>query len=170
MKKIILSFTIITAVAILFTGCTKQLSAKEVDAITTASIVNNFDDLAKALSADGVWLAATTNNITSDKDLVVDGTFKNRGKVDRKLALCTQDKNHKIIEKFTLTAPKLIVKSPNFRITGGIFKGDVYVEANGFKIDQSGTVEGNIYFAKQEYMDSFIIDKSATFVGEKSVQ
>lgn len=170
MKKIISSFTIIMVMAILFTGCTKQLTAKEVDAITTASIVNNFDDLAKALSAEGVWLAATTNDISSNKELVVAGTFKNRGKVDRKLALYTQDKNYKITAQYTVTAPKLIVKSPNFRITGGTFRGNVYVEAKGFKIDKSGTVDGNIYFTKQEYMDSFIMDKSATLTGEKSVQ
>ena len=36
--------------------------------------------------------------------------------------------------RYTLTAPRLIVRHRNTRIQGGTFKGDVYVEAQGFEL------------------------------------
>lgn len=140
------------------------------DALTTASIVTDGAALAKAMGADGFWLAAALNDVSYDKDFVVEGEFIHRDVVDRKLALYTQDENRKITAQFTLTAPKMIVKSPNFRITGGTFQGDVYVEAEGFKLDKSSTINGNIYFSTQEQMDNFEMHETAAHNGEKSVK
>lgn len=140
------------------------------DALTTASIVTDGEALAKAMGADGFWLAAALNDVTYDKDFVIEGEFIHRDVVDRKLALYTQDENRKITAQFTLTAPKMVVKSPNFRITGGTFKGDIYVEADGFKLDKSSTVDGNIYFMTQEQLDNFEIHETAVHNGEKSVK
>ena len=41
---------------------------------------------------------------------------------------------HVVTAKFTLTAPKLTIKSPEARIQGGIFKGDLYVTSRNFKL------------------------------------
>jgi hypothetical protein len=64
----------------------------------------------------------------------------------------------------------MIVKSENFRIQGGTFIGDVYVEANGFNVGKAATVDGNIYFASQEYMDSFYVDESGKVTGTTELQ
>lgn len=147
-----------------------QKEEKVVDVITTASIVTDGEALMNALSPKGAWLAATLNDIKIDKEIVVDGEFISKEKVDRKLALYTQDADHKITAQFTLTAPKMTVKSPNFRITGGTFKGDIYVMADGFKLDKSSTVEGNIYFSNQAQLDAFTMHETAKFIGKKSVK
>lgn len=144
---------------------TTEAATEDVDAVTTASIVDNGEALLVALSSEGAWIAATLNDIEIDKDVVVDGEFTNKEKIDRKLALYTQDEDHKITAQFTLTAPKLVVKSENFRITGGTFKGDVYVEAKGFKLDKSSTVDGNIYFASKELLDTFIVTETSNVTG-----
>ncbi len=141
-----------------------------IDAVATASKVNDGAALVKAVSAEGKWLAATLNDVVLTEDLVIDGEFISKEKVDRKLALYAQDANHIITDQYTLTAPKMIVKSPNFRITGGTFIGDVYVEADGFKLDKSSTVDGNIYFSTQAQLDAFTMHETATFAGEKSVK
>ena len=59
-------------------------------------------------------------NLTFDKELVLDGEFKNGKKdangkeiVQRKIALYTQDDKRNVTNRFTLTAPKLTIKSPN---------------------------------------------------------
>lgn len=148
------------------TGETKEETTEEADVVTTASIVTEGSALIPALSADGAWLAATLNDIEVSEEIVVDGQFEHREAIDRKLALYTQDEDHNITAQFTLTAPKMTVKSENFRITGGTFKGDVYVEAPGFKLDKSSTVDGNIYFASKELMDTFVVTNTAKVTGQ----
>ncbi|QEN03514.1 hypothetical protein EW093_01960 [Thiospirochaeta perfilievii] len=177
MKKNIFLMVAIAVVSLAFTGCSKKAEeakvvaeVKEADVVTTASIVDNGEALLKAVSADGAWLAATLNDVVVNETLVVEGEFTNRDVVDRKLALYTQDENRVITEQYTVTAPKMIVKSPNFRITGGTFKGDIYVEADGFSLDKSSTVEGDIYFSTQAQLDAFTMDETAKLVGNKSVK
>lgn len=148
---------------------TGKIVVDGVDVVTTASITTDVNTLVAGLSADGFWLVAALNNMTTNQDIVVDGQFEHREEIARKLALYTQDEDRNVTASFTLTAPKLIVKSENFKIQGGTFVGDVYVEANGFRI-QNGTVEGNVYFASQEYMDSMVEDESGSVTGEIAVQ
>ncbi|GBG10074.1 hypothetical protein PAT3040_04784 [Paenibacillus agaridevorans] len=124
------------------------------DAITTASIVNDPEAFLKAISKDGTWIIAALNDLTFDQELVLEGEFKNKDVVDRKIALYTQDENRKITASFKLTAPKLTIKSPNARLQGGTFVGDVYVETNKF-ILKDATVEGNVYFATEEALNTF---------------
>ncbi len=143
-------------------------AAADVDAVTTASIVNDADALVNALSADGAWIAASLNDLSYDKEIVVEGEFINKEKVARKLALYTQDENHKITASFKLTAPKMTVKSENFRIQGGTFVGDVYVEANGFNL-RAGGVDGNVYFASKEALDTFLMNDDAFITGTVKV-
>ncbi len=124
------------------------------DAVTSASVVDNEEAFKKAISPEGTWIAATLKDLTFTEDLVVDGQFTNKDEPARKIALYTQDAEHNITNSFTLTAPKITIKSENARIQGGTFVGDVYVEANGFSV-VNATIEGNVYFAKDEYQSTF---------------
>ncbi len=189
MKKGLMVLTSLLLVMVLFAACGSEEAApaeettventdtatetssdeEAVDAVTTASIVDNAEALVSALGEEGTWIVAALNDLSYDDEIVVAGEFIHREAVDRKLALYTQDEDHNITAQFTLTAPKLVVKSENFRIQGGTFKGDVYVEANGFKVDKAGTVDGNIYFASKEYMDSFTVTDSSSVTGTVQV-
>ncbi|MBN2221060.1 MAG: hypothetical protein JW708_02565 [Vallitaleaceae bacterium] len=181
MKKIFALLFVTVLTTSLFTACAKKEEVKEetttetattetVDVVTTASIVTEGPALVNALSANGTWIACTLNDIVLTEDLVVEGEFKNDDKVARKIALYTQDENRKITAQFNLTAPKMVVKSENTKVQGGTFIGDVYVEANGFQVGASATVQGNIYFASQEYMDSFILDETGKVTGTTEVK
>ena len=138
------------------------------DAVTTASIVNTEEAFLKAISKDGTWIIATLGDMKIDKELVLEGTFTNKDKPARKIALYTQDADHKITASFKLTAPKLTVKSENSRIQGGTFVGDVYVDVPNFYI-QDGGIDGNLYFTKQEYKDTYT-SKNATVTGVTEVK
>lgn len=143
------------------------------DVVSTASISDNVDVLTKALSADGNWLVALTNDVTFDKDVTVAGNFHDKNDeanpVYRKLALYDQDDKYVVTAEYTLTVPKLIVETENFNIVNGKVKGDIEVKANGFVLN--GTeVDGNITFAKQEYKDSAVLDQEGAKVnGEITV-
>lgn len=181
MKKVA-ALAISAALAVsIFSGCgakpeekpqepAKQEEAnKEVDTVTTASIVNNQDEFLKAAGKDGTWIICTLADMTIDKEIVLEGEFENKGEPARKIALYTQDADHKVTARFNLTAPKLTVKSENARIQGGTFKGDVYVEAKGFSVVDA-TVEGNIYFADEEAKSTFKLDKGGTVTGTQEIK
>lgn len=185
MKKYIGLVVVLTLLVSMFAGCAKKdetptapaettpestepAATEATDAVTTASIVTDGPALVNAVSANGAWIAATLNDITLTEDLVVEGEFTNKDKIARKLAPYTQDADHNITESFTITAPKMIVKSENFKFQGGIFVGDIYVEANGFQVSMA-TVKGNIYYASQEYMDSAVITEDSVVEGKQEV-
>jgi hypothetical protein len=134
------------------------------DVVTTASLVNDNEGFKNGISKDGAWIISTLNDLTFDEELVVDGDFKN-GKKDektgeetyqRKISLYTQDENHKVTDKFTLTAPKLTFNSVKGSLEHGTFKGDLYIAGKDFKLVNQ-TIEGNVYFLNQEAMDTFSI-------------
>jgi hypothetical protein len=175
MKKLVLLLTILAMVTLLFAGCASQPKAEpteQTDAVTTASIVNDGTAFVKAIGKDGTWIVATLNDLTVDQDLVVEGEFHDKGDATkdlyRKLALYAQDADRNVTARYKLTAPKMTVKSPNTKIQGGTFVGDVYVESNGFVVTDA-TIEGNVYFASQEYMDSSNL-KEGTVTGEAALQ
>lgn len=153
-------------------SCSKKaLPTQEVvDVVSTASIVTDGEALIKALSPDGFWLAGVLNDVTITKEFVVEGDFVHNEMLDRKLALYAQDENRVITDQYTLKAPKMVIKSPNFRITGGIFVGDIFVESEGFKLDKSSTVRGNIYFKTKALMDGFTMDETAVLKGQALVK
>ncbi|NLL30200.1 MAG: hypothetical protein GX258_04005 [Clostridiales bacterium] len=146
-------------------GDTENTTDKEnTDAVTTPSIVKENEAFEKAISKDGTWIIAILNDLTFDKELVVDGDFKN-GKTDkdtgeetyqRKIALYSQDEDRNITDKYTLTAPKLTFNSINGSLEHGTFKGDLYISGKNFKLVNQ-KIEGNIYFLNQEAMDTFTI-------------
>ncbi|MBP3041642.1 polymer-forming cytoskeletal protein [Bacillaceae bacterium Marseille-Q3522] len=142
------------------------------DVVTSASIVDEAEALVNGLSEDGTWIVATLNDITVEDEIVVAGEFHDKddpsADIYRKLGLYTQDEDHNITDSFTLTAPKMTVQSENFRIQGGTFVGDVYVEANGFNLHETAKIDGNIYYASDEYQESAVIDGDVT--GTEEVQ
>lgn len=140
------------------------------DVITTASIVNNSGAFENAIGSDGTWIIAIINDLSIDKELVLDGEFKNnRGEIQRKIALYTQDENRNITNRLTLTAPKLTINSPKASIQHGTFKGDLYVLVPDFQLVDT-TVDGNIYFATDEAMSTFKMDGDSTVTGKQEVQ
>lgn len=161
----------------LFTGCAKNTGgASSTDLVTAASLVDNAAVLEKSIGADGKWIIALTKNITTDKELTMEGDLKN-GKTDssgnetlqRKLALYTQDDDRNITNRFTLAAKKLTVKSANASIQHGTFKGDIYVAVNNFQLIDTD-VDGNVYFLSEEYKSSFVMDDESSVTGVQEVK
>ena len=144
----------------------QEVAAGNADVVTTASIVDNADALAKAASEDGNWIFAIVNDVTMDKELVVAGEFHDKGEaanpIYRKFAPYAQDKDRNVTARYTLTVPKMTVKSENFKVQAGIVKGDVYVEANGFTLTEDATVDGNVYFASEDVKKSAVIEGKVT--------
>lgn len=168
MNKIMLVMIVI-AMTVTFSTFANGDGEESMDAMTTASIVTDADAFAAALGTDGTWIAAALNDITIKGDLIVEGAFMKDDKPYRKLALYTQDDDHKVIDSFTLTADMLVVRSEHTRIQNGTFVGDVMVEAKDFELKNS-TVEGNLYFASDELKATFIIDDASSVTGDVGVK
>lgn len=183
MKKLLIGFLVLTLTLTFFAGCAKKDEnkngdqTKNDDVVATASLVKTADQFKKAISKDGEWIICPLNDIEINEELVVEGVFHNKDDesqdIYRKLGFYAQDADHNVTERYTVTAPKMTIKSPNTKLQGGTFKGDIYVEENGFTI-QDATVEGNVYFAKQEYKDSFVLvedeGKKGVVTGKIEVQ
>lgn len=150
--------------------------ATKPDAVASASITKDPAVFAKSIGKDGKWIIAITDNMTTDKDLVLEGEFKNGKKdtagkelIQRKIALYTQDDKHVVTARFTLTAPKLTIKSPLASIQHGTFKGDVYVETNDFQLVDN-KIDGNIYFKDDAAKAGFKMDKTSSVTGKQEVK
>jgi len=146
------------------------------DAYSTPSLVSDAAGFEKAISKDGVWIICLLNDLTINKELVLDGTFTNGKKdeqgndiIQRKIALYEQDQNRNITARYTLTVPKLTINSPNASIQHGTFKGDLYVNAENFQLVDT-TVEGNVYFASEAIKNTFKMDETSKITGEQKVQ
>lgn len=146
------------------------------DVVTTASIVDNADAFEKAISSTGTWIICTVKDISTDKELVLDGEFKNGKKdeagkdiIQRKIGLYAQDDKRNVTARYTLTAPKLTIKSPNARIQSGTFKGDLYVSAKNFELVDA-TVDGNVYFTTDEAKSTFKMDDKSKVTGKQELK
>lgn len=151
-------------------------STSSPDAYSTPSMVTDAAGFEKAISKDGVWIICLLNDLTINKELVLDGTFTNGKKDDkgndiiqRKIALYEQDQNRNITARYTLAVPKLTINSPNASIQHGTFKGDLYVNAENFQLVDT-TVEGNVYFASEAIKNTFKMDETSKITGEQKVQ
>lgn len=177
MRKKLTLITIVVLSLFLLAACggngADQNEQEEADTVTTASIVNEEEAFREAVSADGTWIIATLNDLTFEEELVVEGTFYNGGDsendVYRKIAPYTQDDERNVTDRFTITAPQMVINSPNTRFQAGVFAGDIIVEADGFEL-YDATVEGNIYFASEEYQESAEISEDSEVTGEMEVQ
>merc|ERR1711879_917997 len=146
-----------------------------VDTVTTASIVNSNNAFKAAISSEGTWIITTLKDLSFNEPLVLDGLFYN-GKQDdngndvvqRKIGLYTQDDDHNVTARFSLTAPKLTIQSPNARIQSGTFNGDVFVSESNFQL-KDATVNGNVYFTTQEAKDTFTMDDKSIVTGVKAL-
>lgn len=146
------------------------------DVVTTASIVDENAAFEKAISNTGTWIICTVKDLTFDKDLVLDGEFKNGKKDDagkdviqRKIALYTQDDKRNVTARFTLTAPKLTISSPMASIQHGTFKGDLYVMTKDFQLVDA-TVDGNVYFTTDDAKSGFKMDDKSKVTGKQEVK
>ncbi|MDW7667916.1 MAG: hypothetical protein SCJ93_03765 [Bacillota bacterium] len=143
------------------------------DTVTTASIVEEEEAFKNAISSNGEWIIATLNDLTFEEEIVVEGIFYNGGDSEndtyRKIAAYAQDENRNVTDRYTITAPQMIIKSPDTRFQAGVFVGDIIVEADGFTL-YNATVEGNIYFASEEYQESAEITEDSEVTGEIEVQ
>lgn len=196
MKAKVLVLTLILLIS-MFVGCTQQPATPTPtptpnppqttppqttppettpDVTTTASIVNDEAAFEKAISSTGTWIIATLKDLTFTKDLALDGEFKNGKKdeagkdiIQRKIALYTQDENRNVTNRYTLTAPKLTINSPEARIQSGTFKGDLYISAKNFQLVDA-TVDGNVYFTTDEAKSSFKMDDKSKVTGKQELK
>jgi hypothetical protein len=150
---------------------TGGLILAELDAVTSPSVVDTVTALEKGISKDGKWITSVVRDLKTDKALVVAGEFsKTAPTLARKLSLYSQitnaDKTKTVTRRFTLTAPKLTIESPNMDLSNGIFNGDIYVNAEGFKMT-SQVVNGNVYFMTQKAKDTFKPDAKSVINGQK---
>lgn len=146
------------------------------DVTTTASIVNTEAAFEKAISKSGTWIICALKDLTFDKDLLLEGEFKNGKKdeagkdvIQRKIALYTQDANRNVTARFTLTAPKLTIASPMASIQHGTFKGDLYVTTSDFQLVDA-TVDGNVYFTTDAAKAGFKMDDKSKITGKQEVK
>lgn len=187
-------FASLVILSILFTGCAqkddtskdtettekeeagKNQNTGNTDAGTSASIVDNAEAFQKAISKEGTWIIAIIKDLNIDKELVLDGEYKNGKKDDkgndvtqRKVALYAQDENRNITARYTLTAPKFTIKSPEASIQHGTFKGDVYVSVKNFQLIDA-TVDGNVYFTTDEAKSTFKMDEKSSVKGVQELK
>ncbi|MGK0468689.1 hypothetical protein [Clostridium sp.] len=157
---------------------TEETEPVVADVVTTASLVDTEAAFENAISSEGTWIITTLKDLTFDKDIVVDGDFKN-GKTDekdetielmqRKIGLYTQDEDRNVTNRFTLTAPKLTFNSVMGSIEHGTFKGDLYVSGNDFKL-KDAKVEGNVYFTTDEAKSTFTMDDKSEVTGVQELK
>ncbi len=141
------------------------------DAVSSASIVDTEEAFLKAIGKDGTWIICLTKDLSIDKELLMEGEFKNGKKDDagkeeiqRKLALYDQDDKRNITARYTLTAPKLVVTSPMASIQRGTFKGDLYINVENFELVDA-TIDGDIYFMTEEAKSTFKMDNTSKITG-----
>lgn len=151
-----------------------QVETPKVDAVTSPSIATDVATLQKAMGKDGSWIVLFKCNINTDRELVLEGEFTkpDNNKMEpagRKIAIYDRNAEKVVTEKYTLVAPKLIIKSSDATIQGGKFVGDIYVEAHDFAI-KDVEIDGNVYFSTQAIMESFDIEEGATVTGVQEVK
>lgn len=142
------------------------------DATTSASLVKSGDAFVEAISRGGTWIIALLNDLTINKELTVDGEFKNTKQPpvsQRKLAFYAQDDKRNVTAKYTLTAPKMTINSPDCAIWYGTFKGDLYVAAKNFQLI-GATVDGNIYFTNDDAKATFKMDDKSKVTGKQEIK
>lgn len=140
----------------------------EADSVSTASVVDTAEGFMRSTNADGTWIVAITEDLSIDEEVVIDGEFTRRDEVYRKIALYAQDEDRNITDRYTLTAPRLTVRSPNTRIEGGTFVGDVYAQAPDFHI-YDATVDGDVYFENESYESGFRLQEGGEVTGETRI-
>lgn len=151
-------------------GADEPAEDTEADTTTgaTQSVVSDETTLLEGLSSDGGWIVIFEGDVTSEEDLVmVDGFENNNGETERKLALYTQDADRNVTDTYTLTAPSITIQNAGTRLQNGTFVGDVYVEAENFRL-LDGTIDGDLIFSSEELQESAELE--GTITGETRVE
>ena len=185
MKKFLSIIAVVTLSLTILSGCassTPTTAAKpatpaaNVDTVASASITKDPVVFTKAISKDGTWIIAVLADITTDKDLVLDGEYNNKKKdtkgkliIQRKIALYAQDAKHVVTARYTLTAPKITINSPNSSIEHGTFKGDIYVNVPTFQLKDNKVI-GNIYFKDAAAKAGFKMDAKSSVTGKQEIK
>lgn len=137
--------------------------------------VANEEELAIALKED--YRITIKNDIETNNELIMEGDFSKTdttegnkvSHIGRELNLFYIDKSNNVINSYTLSVPKLVIKSNDTTIKGGKIKGDIYVESNGLILDDT-KVEGNLYFKNKNNEDSFKLQNTASVSGNIEVE
>lgn len=175
-KLMLLTLSIVVSFSIL-TGCTTKTAASELEAPKTETATAAKPDVVSGasqapdeatfkerISKDGNFIIITSKDLTFTEDLIVDGTFEKRS-----LAFAAYSADGKAIEnRYTVTAPSIVINSENTLLEYGIIKGDVYVQSPGFRT-KDATIDGNLYFATEELKNAFSIDESSKVTGQIEV-
>ena len=133
---------------------------------TSISIVSTLAEFKKAISNNGTCIIVIIKNITIDKDLTINGEYKNSEDIlERKVDLYRQNKDNNMVDRLCLTTPKLTINSPQTTIEHGIVKGNIYVSSKNFQLIDA-KVEGNIYFTTNEAKSTFKMDTKSTVTGK----
>lgn len=137
--------------------------------------IANEEELAIALKED--YRITIKNDIETNNELIMEGDFSKTdttegnkvSHIGRELNLFYIDKSNNVINSYTLSVPKLIIKSNDTTIRGGKIKGDIYVESDGLILDDT-KVEGNIYFKDKNSEDSFKLENTASISGNIEIR
>ncbi len=134
----------------------EEVEEEVTDVVSGPTLTMATDEAAmlEGFSADGGWIIIFEGDMSTEEELVLAEGPTNDGELARKVALYTQDADRNVTARFTLTAPSMTVESVNSRIQGGTFAGDVFVNAEGFRLADA-VIEGNLYFASQDLLDAF---------------
>lgn len=176
-RVLIALIALMLILSIMLVGCKKRDEEPEPDVITTASIVDTPEAFINAVGPDAHWLAGITKDLRINQDVVVEGDYNIPDKDDasklvpagRKIALYSQDADRNKTASYTLTIPKLYIRSKDTKIQGGTFVGDVYVEESGFNLVDA-KIDGNVYFATEDLEASFKMDNESSVTGVTEVK
>ena len=148
---------------------------EEKDAFHETLTVVNEEELAIALKED--YRITIKNDIETNNELIMEGDFSKTDTTEgnkvihigRELNLFYIDKSNNVINSYTLSVPKLIIRSNDTTIKGGKIKGDIYVESDGLILDDT-KVKGNIYFKDIKNKESFKLENTASVSGDIEVE
>jgi hypothetical protein len=173
MKNIGILLFLAAVLAFVFIGCggdeADDTEGADAASRPTETVVTDTDNLQEALGPDGPWIILFEDNVTASEEITISGeVYEEEGAEAprRKLALYTQDEDRNVTARFTLTVPRLIVEHENTRIQAGEVAGNVYVDAEGFELTSGATIDGDLYFASEEFRDSADISDDSTVTGE----
>jgi hypothetical protein len=124
-----------------------------IDVVASASCnLTTEKELQKSLGEKGTWITTLGSDVTLTNNLVWTGDIKKEGATapGRKLGLYYHSSPNIGGEQlFTLKVPTLVVNAENANLAYGTLDGNVYVQANGFKLTNI-TVTGEMRFMTQE--------------------
>ncbi|MGL4337853.1 MAG: lipofamily protein [Turicibacter sp.] len=178
-KKLVISSLLVATV--LLGACSKKTEtpvdppktetpAPDTTTDTTTGPSQAKDDKSLDVAVKDSWIVILRNDIKTDKELVFNGGLKKGDAVTpRLLALYDQDADRKKTASYKLTAPKLTFTEAGATIKGGTVVGDVYVEAENFKLVDA-TVEGNIHFKDEKCKTTFTMDETSKVTGKMEVK